>query len=747
MKRSKLAMLVGVSVSVLMVPVSAGAQVSTDTDVLPTEAENGSQTPPSSTDAPEGGVVEDIIVTAQKRAESLQDVPLAISAITADSLGQGGAVDTKALTSQVPGLNIGSVGPIALVFLRGVGNSNITVGDEGAVSLYIDGVYQASPVGQIAALNNVERIEVIKGPQGTLFGRNATGGVVSIITKNPKHDPSLEASLSYANYDTITANLYATTGISDNFATNVAVYYSDQGEGWGKNLFNGSDVYKTNDFAVRSKWLFDNGVTRITLAGDYGRGASDFTSYRVIPPAVLVGQPQFPGYYNVRINDESAYVTVNKGFALTVEQDFDLASLKSITAYRSTRSHLTLDQDSTASEAPSSATNLTLELDYFIRTFSQELQILSPASSDVSWVAGAFIYKSEAGHDRDGFQLVVNNPIQTTFAELKTSSYAAFGQATVPLFASTRVTVGGRYTIDHRDLWADRRRLPSNQVVAGFPTEAEKTFKKFTYRFAIDHNFTPDVLAYASLTRGFKSGFYNTASPFLPGTLTPFEIRPEVLDSYEVGLKSDLLDRSLRVNISAFLYEYRDIQVAQNIQGATFVRNAAEAKVKGIDLDVTYFPVENLELNLSTEYLDARYKDFPDAPIYTLNPAGGDFPPGSFNAKGNRLVYAPEWSGRFAARYTIPTESGDLRIQGDYYYNHGFPRSVDNRLWQDSYSLLGATISWTSPDESWELLLWGKNLTKSKYILYAVQTAPYGDHGGPAAPRTYGITARMRLGR
>jgi iron complex outermembrane recepter protein len=732
--------IVGIIAASLFIPGVLLAQQSSTTTSGTDSNQSGANATPSG--------LEEIVVTAQRRKESIQNVPIAITALSAEQLSQSGTSDTYDLAAMVPGMNVTSTSSIAVIVLRGVGTSNLTLGDEGAVAMYIDGVYQAAPIGSILDLNNVQSVDVLKGPQGTLFGRNATGGVIQITTKTPQETPMADVSVSYGNYDTVKTDLYATGGAAPGLATDLAFHYKDQGDGWGKNLYDGQDVYHGHDISLRNKWLFDPGDhNKITLSLDYSTNWSDINAQvRQIPPGTLVGLPAFPGYYNVDINSPGGATTTTWGVSVTDEYDFEVASLKSITAYRGNKSHIVLDQDGTSSTAPSPAVNLTLIDDDFDRTISQEFQVLSAPAERLHWVGGLYFFRGSAGYDGDGFSVLVNSPISTVLSTLTTTSYAAFGQATLEVLPNTNLTVGLRYTEDDQAVDAASYALPGYELAPGYPAHGYKRFEKLTDRFALDYHFTSSTMAYASYSTGFKSGLFNTISPFAPGTLTPEAINPEVLEAYELGVKTDLFDRTLRFDVDGFHYDFSNLQVGQIVQGATVVRNAASAEIKGVDVDATWEPIRRLDFTASFEYLDARYTNFPGAPFYGPNPAGGEYAPISGNAAGNYMNFSPKYSGRLAAEYTVPSAVGDFTMLADYYYNNGFAWSVDNRLWQPSYSLVGASLRWRSPDEREQIRLWGKNLADKQYLGYAVEVSPYGNHGAPAEPRTYGVTFSYHFG-
>lgn len=696
--------------------------------------EPSEEQPPPEVRTSQNEGLQDIVVTATKREERAQRVPIAITTLNAPDLEALGSADTKALTQAVPGLSFFSVGNIAQVFLRGVGTSGGSLGDESSVAMYVDGVYQSSIVGSVFAFNNIRAIEVDKGPQGTLFGRNSTGGVIQIATRDPSPNPALDVSATYANYGTIRGSLYATGGIADGLAADIAVYYSDQGDGWGRNLATGADVFKTRDFSIRNKWQWQLGpITTATLALDYNRSRTDTNlAFRVIPPAVLQGQPAFPGYYNVNINGRAGVLTESGGAALILEHEMDWASVKSITAYRRMKSDGYLDQDSTA------VANLNIQPENFDRAFTQELQLISANPGPIRWVAGLFYLRDSAGYDGRGFQVATTAPISSLITDQTNDSIAVYGEATADLTSRLRLTAGARYTHDKRTIEAERYALPSRTLTVGFPVDREASFSKVTYRGIVSYDVTENVMTYISYSRGFKGGLFNSTDPLGE------PVSPTTLDSIEAGFKSDLLDRRLRLNGSAYSYKFEDIQLNQIVSGANVLRNAARATIRGVELDFDAIPARGLRINGSLGYIHSRFDSFPNAPFYALLPGGGETLTIG-DAKGLRVPQTPKFTGRILGEYAFDSSIGSWAVQGTLYHNSGYFFSPDNRLRQNSYELVGATIKWTSEDGALEASIWGQNLGGAKYLSYATQVTPFGDHGSPSPPRTYGVTLRIRL--
>lgn len=744
-----------------------------------------------------GDRIQEIIVTANKRSENLQDVPIAIATLQGDLAGKAGIADPQSLTEFVPGLQMNRQNNGITPYLRGVGNNQATAGNEPAVAMYVDDVYQVSNSSALTSYNNISRIEVLKGPQGTLFGRNATGGVIQVFTKNPSHDAALDMDVGYANYDTISGSIYATGGLSETVAMNFAAYGEQQFDGWGRNLTTGHEAYKGKNYGGRVKLLWDpSDATNVLLNVDYDyfttqQGLINNPSQGTLGSAGATTAPP-PGRYDTYNNMDPISRTEQYGASLKISHDFDPVRLVSITAYR----ELTSDQDF-AQDSNSIAT-LDMYLKYDVKTFSQELQLLSPVGSKISWVLGAFYLKDSSATDPQyfyGLQAGGGNNRRHWFAKQKTDSYAVFAQATTEIFHDTNLTVGGRYTIDKRSLTGGKFNFVNGELSSttyATNSGASDTWKQPTWRIALDHKFSRDVMGYISYNRGFKSGGYNTtgAPDFVNFVPAPYNladpVKPEKIDAYSVGLKTQFLDDRVQFNIEAFYYDYRNLQLTQINQlpsgvSQSILTNAASARIKGIDVDIVAKPFRNFTVRGAVQVMDGKFTDYPNGTFQVygyssrtggpapggncgLTPTGptagcinaGAIPPhydpatGTWNLKGNKTPNTPPFSLTLTADYTIPSTIGNFDISvnwshtGNYFAeadNGGgqvFPSSPDN-VRQSIYDLINASLSWESIDQRWGVRLWGKNLTQAKYFTYATAGGT-NTKNLPAPPRTYGVT-------
>ena len=706
-------------------------------------------------DATDSSALSEIVVTAQKRSENMQSVPIAITAVTAEQLRAAGITNSMQLEDLTPGLDLGSTGDSFLPHIRGVGTAAAAPGNENSVALYVDGVYYANQIWGIASLGDVSDISVLKGPQGTLFGRNATGGVIQMTTRAPSHDFQGDISESYDSYRTTTTNLFVTGGLTDTIATSLSVNYGYQGKGWGTDTNTGTqDVDQLRrDLRLRNKWLFTpSDATTVTVSLDYMNRITNIGFVNVPYPGTTLRVPGYQSSSNPWDADPAVLTRINTqggGGSITLNQDLGFARLVSISAYRQL-ANFNHDYAVTATPIPAQV----LQIPTQASQTSQEIQLVSLDSSKIKWAAGLYYFNS---HDGTGgsnfgaspFTVTLQPPLAppatteqiSIYTSLGSQSYAGFGQVTIPILPKTNFTIGLRYTDEHKtykgneDISIDGG-TPEPIPVPAVPPSEE--FNKLTWRFSLDHQFTDDLLGYVSDNRGFKSGGYNGFDPTNP----PYN--PEVLDAYEAGVKSEWFDHHIRANAAGFFYKYSNIQVSKYTNTAV-IYNGAGAHISGADFDVQA-KFGNFRLSGGFEYLHSSFTSFPSAQFSTPLPGGGAalF---SGDASGNSLPYAPTVTADLSADYIAPFAFGNLDFNVTDYYNHGTYPEPDNFLRQPAYTLLSTSVGFTPVSERYGVKIWATNLlNKPVYGYFATQaTGYYADPGNP--PRTFGVTVNYKFGK
>ena len=743
---------------------SLGGALAVGIAALSSQAIAQQAAPQAAADADVG--VEEIVVTAQRRKENLQSVPISVSAVSASSLAKSGVTNTLQINQVVPSVQITRSGPSTIFFIRGVGNSSGGIGEEGANAFYVDGVYLGGLAEVNTEFNNIERIEVLKGPQGTLFGRNSSGGLVNIITRDPGDKTVVKANVGYANYKTFSGQLYVAAPLTEKLSADIALTARDQKEGWGNNLLNGTEFALGWMVGARMKTVWrPTDATKITWSGDYKKQNDTFTSgFQLFKDAVGTGGARRPSDYDVRTTSPVNARIRAWGTSLTVEHEFEWATLTSLSATRFIRVGSAFDSDLTALPLVS------VNVESSNRTWQQELRLSSPTGNGpLNWQVGGFYYHAVArvlGQDVTGGAFGANPANGQSIVDRQiVDSYAAFGEATYAITPTTHLTGGLRYTHEKRDFAGrlfGRGQIASQPVFPGpgFPGIPGKiSFNKLTYRIALRQDINDDVNVYASYNRGFKSGLFSMNSN--PGSNPA--VKPQITDAFEIGLKSQLFDNMLRFNIAGFHYKIKDYQVRSaaigGIGNIALLLNAASVKVDGVEAEVEFAPTRELRIIANAMYLDSRFGNFPSYP-YTIprtGPAGvgtntcASGPTGArtggniqcfLSASGNRTPLSPKFAATLGATYTMDVgNEGQVVANLLYSYTSLAYFEPDNRLFQGSFGVLNGAIEYR-PSSTWGIELWGKNLTDKRYYITGASNTT-GDNGTIAPPLTYGVRVKF----
>jgi iron complex outermembrane receptor protein len=722
------------------------------------------QSTPPATAASDAAAIPDIIVTANRREQKLQKVPIAISAFSQDTLAKAGVLSVADVAQIVPGLTLNRTFAGVVPFIRGIGSTNSGFTTESPVALYIDGFYLPNAASGLFSFNNIERIEVLKGPQGTLFGRNATAGLINVITKKPSFTTEGDISAGYANYDTRTFNAYVSTGLTDRLAVSIALIDTDQRHGWGRNVYTGDQAYLTKETGaeIKALWNADDRTT-VTIHGLFDHVNSDLgVAGAIIPGALGNDGTPYLGKFRYSATDDDFLHTNIYNTGAQIEHDLGFGLLRSMTGYHAART----DWHSWVGGFPGNPVKgqgATL-LDEYGKsdTITQEVQLLSPKASKFEWLVGGFFL-----HDntllKTGFsqtcignvcapgvpRLVVGNQI--------TTSYAAYAEGTVHLGANTRLTVGGRFTHETKGLpnsYAapfpgrpnSMATLPAGTVLA--PTvPLQISTNQPTWRVTLAHDFSNNIMAYASQNRGFKSGTYN------PTSLTNPPTKPEILDASEIGLKSELFDKVLQLNLAAFYYNYRGIQLKSAAPpaptGTSIVFNAGNAHDKGIDADFVIRPAHGLQINGGLEYLDAKFTKYPGAtctrPVQVGNGVLGGVSGYTCDLAGHYLGNAPKFAFNLGFSYDMVTHLGDFTLSLNDSYKGHFFWDAENRTFQKAYHIVNGAVKWEARSSGLYSTIWVRNLTNTYYEANAYSGNTGIDWYNPGAPRTYGLTVGYKF--
>jgi|TARA_R100000501_G_scaffold17390_1_gene32319 iron complex outermembrane receptor protein len=684
--------------------------------------------------------LEDIVVTATRREERLQEIPVAVTALTSDAIESAGVQDVRSLTQVVPGFFGGKNIGLFLPVIRGVGSSSVSAADEANVATYIDGVYQPDPYSTFVDLAEVERVEVLRGPQGTVFGRNATGGLINVITPDPSFNLRGNIGGRYGRLrndaSDVDLKAYITGGLTNTLAADLSVVYR-QTDDYITDLVRDGHLGGNQIFNSRSKLLWEPSETaRLVLTAEYAE--QDGSTNTTQPLNGNTAGRQFSGAVLPTEAWQSSVDTLPvldfKRFNLALRTRFDLGpvNLETTTGYMHTRTVQVTDSD---------ASNIFLgvvsadEPNINTESLSQEIRLLSTAPGPFQWLVGlyGFSLNSESGLRILSRPGGTGAPQTSTSLNpyLKTESYSGFGEGTYQFVPKLFLTLGVRYTWEKR---AFEQVLNGNNLFG----EANRSFDKVTYRGALRYEFADSANIYATYGTGYKSGVYNFTST------TPTPVDPETIDAYEIGLKVDPLSW-LRMNISTYYYDYQNLQVvARAPSGNTFIlQNAASAEIYGGEIEITAAVTRHLKLRASAAYTHSEYKDFPNAQGFVPLPSGGNSSV-SEDASGNQLTRSPESSLNLGAVWTKDLANGTFAVAANAYHSSRVYFDFANRFSQEPYTLVSGELSYTTSDDNWRFTLWATNLTNQQ-VYREIRNGPLTTDVTYESPRRVGLGASYRF--
>ncbi|KMS54252.1 TonB-denpendent receptor [Novosphingobium barchaimii LL02] len=688
----------------------------------------------------------DIIVTARRREERLVDVPIAVTSFSGEQLAKSGAIDITEIANSAPNVTLepsrGTNSTLS-AFIRGVGQQDPVSGFEQGVGIYLDDVYLNRPQAAVLDIYDVERIEVLRGPQGTLYGRNTIGGAVKYVTKQLPQDFSLKVKGTYGTYDQADLIVTASAPVSDLIRVGGSAARLSRG-GFGRNLTTGDDNYNKDIWAARAS--VDIGgygePVLIRISADYTKDKSNPRGGHRLIPGYASGAPVLSDVFDTRggLNDPRQEVEAY-GFAINATAELsDSLTFRSISSWRKDDSASPIDFDALP------AVDLDVPAFYRNEQTSQEFQFLYDDGGMVQGLLGGYYLSAKADTQFDTRLFTALNGLTAfTQANVDTETFAVFGDFTFDFTQQLSLSVGGRYTWDERRAQILRQNyLGGGSPVfggAGLPLGApstdfsgKATFKKFTPRASISFKPTPDHNIYASFSQGFKGGGFDprgvgvNAPAATPGRPTDAEVtdylsfKPETVDSYEIGYKANLFGGGFYIAAAAFQMDYRDVQIPGSagcsVGGIpTFcgiITNAGKARFRGFELEANARLAQDmmaagdrLSLSGSLGYIDAKYKEY----IANIGGVPTDVAP-------NRDVQnTPKWTTSATLAYTAPVGEGDVSFSTTYAYRsktHQF--EIPNPyLDQKGYGLVDASLVYSAPGGRWTLGVHGKNLFDKQY--------------------------------
>lgn len=710
-------------------------------------------TPPASVEsapapaAGSAGGLQEVIVTAERRSTRAQNTSIALDVVTADALRNNGVGDISQLQTVAPGVIIGQNASATVVTVRGVSSRDVTEIGDPAVAINVDGLFLQRPTGMNAAFFDLNRIEVLRGPQGTLYGRNATGGVINILTQRPTQQLGGYAALTAGNFGTINLEGAVNVPLQSDIAMR-ASFFSRQHNGYRDNANPANPVQAnggstdgddedskggrlqllakpTKDFsALFSGTYIKQGGNGPVLSG-YPLATAPAT-----PPNTRSETRRYP------LNQPGNFDAERVNLLTQLDYDLGLATLTYLGGYVDLKVKHLYDNDGLATSFYEFSRNEKS------KDYSHELRMASNNKQGLLWQGGLFFYKQDL--DVRSFNYLIPNGVPVILRDFNyqvhVKSKAAFGQASLDLGKGFKASLGLRYTEDDKDrggyrLAAASLTPPAAQVNSntvpltriGETDASQSSSNQTTYHLGLDYQVTTRNLLYAKVDKGYKAGGFTAISAY----------NPETLLAYELGSKNRFLSNKLQLNLSAFYYDYSNQQVSQTLTsgpftGAQTVVNAGKSELKGAETQVNWRPTSSDGVDFSLNYLDAFFKTFAVA-----NGAS------NLSLAGKRLIQSPKWSVAGGYEHVFDLESGGKitpRIQFQYRtasYLTFYNRSNDR---QAPYSLVDTTLTYTAPEERWSVQAFVRNIGDKVVLTAADQGGPYGSMRYQfGAPRTFGV--------
>ncbi len=673
-------------------------------------------------------------MTAQKRAESIQDIPVSATAFTADSIREQGLTDPVDLSRSAPNVDIwSSFGESApKVTIRGIGSSSFNQNTESTAVIYLDEFPLNPTPAKLPQFFDLERVEVLRGPQGTLYGKNTTGGAINVITRRPSGETGGNLTLTAGRYGQLDAEGAFETALNDEWSMRVAVK-SQHSDGYGENLANGDDIYDKESIAGRVGLLYEGeDLTAYFKAWTHESHADGFyiktyqTNFDGTPAAanpitgavtVAPGDP-YKGAWNDQTNDVE-----NKGYHANIDYDLGDYTLTFVGGYIESDNDNHHDCDGSTFELCRAIFKLNAE------ELSTELRLASNFDGPFNYIAGVSYFHEDLNID-NLYELVSGFITSPQSGKQKTKSYAIFTDGTYDLTDRLQLLAGVRWTRDEKDF----RFAGLTDSLVQFNIDDNKSWSEFTYRAGLNFDLSDDANLYFTYSRGYRAGSYDTgliSNPVDQGEPTD----PEFVDSYELGLKSLWWDRRLQLNAAIFHMKFSDQQLLVVKPGSICCaqENAGESEIKGLELEGKLLVTENLRLNYNYTWLEAEYTDW----IKDGRDLDGEQ---LANAPDYQFGLSPEdafpiWDGEYFLGVDY-TRVGKTRVGNDY---DPLERDI-----QDAYNMVDARSGYRG--EQFELFFWGKNLTDKEILRDYLDLSSLGFaqviYG---QPRTYGVTVNYRF--
>lgn len=735
-----------------------------------TDSSNQSSKPTASKDKPAEGDSDDIVVvvTAEKRAEGIKNIPIAITAVSGDTLKKAGVTDVADLTQLAPSLQFGTRSTNIFIAIRGVSQAGQDIGSQSAVTVSLDGVPLLNHFMMNPAFVDVERVEVLRGPQGTISGRNATGGAINIYSKAPTSTPGGDLALNLGDYNRFGISGDFSGPLSDKVSARLS-FQRERADGWLKNAYLGERLENTDLSLVRGQLLFKptdklSVRTLFEYSEDHSRPQFAVIFGRADPNVPAPQELPSYAYPKNDIGNLTEYINNTnrrdvKDIRDVVTARYEFGSGAAITSTTGYIKHDIALRDIDVDLTPANSSTFSL-IGLYAKQFTQEFTLTTDLGSRADLVAGVFYMNAVSSEplflDLGSFN-IKNYLVYLPTEKLK--SYAAYAQFRYNITDKLRATIGGRFTRDQKSYDMDATAGAYHTLLA-----AKNQWESFTPRFVLDYTPNDNTLIYASAARGFKSGGFNTLGDITQPVNT---FNPEYDWNYEIGTKAAFFDRKLRIGLTGFISDYTSLQQTVFVLNeATSVRfpkvlNASDATIKGIELEFEAAPTDRLRFTGGITHLDATYKKFcnndtlyPNLPTAAscvgVKVNGQALPPGAQELEGNHLTQAPEWQFNTSGQYSFPV-SGTLWMtaRADYKWQSKIYFDVFNHPLnaQGSYGLLNLSLGVGPINKSWALTAWVRNASDERYISSANLATGANPTvvGSVGTPRMYGATLSKRF--
>lgn len=689
--------------------------------------------------------LEEVVVTAQKREQSLQDVPISLSVVGGDTIESLGVRDFNDLAEFVPNFFVQDTPGNYAIYIRGMGSTSGNLAFEQTVGLFIDGVYAGKSRQFQNPFLDVQRIEVLRGPQGALVGKNSSAGAVNVLTRLPTAEAEAKIRAEY-EFEAETAKAVGILSgpLGDNLQGRLAASVTDTGRGHTRNELLGGHEKQVEDSVVRGTLVWEpTSALEVIAKGEVGRSRIEGNSYETLVSGEEIDYRRsvqgFPGLGERDSND-----TDSSNLTLTVNYTWNEHTITSITGLSRYDFDKFLDSDFTGANLFGS----TFAEDF--EQFSQEVRLVSPEGEHFDYAAGIYYHSND--YDLDQSSRLAFGPfsgLTARFFEQENDVYSLYAQGTWHVIDRLRVSVSGRQTED--DKQAEQHRVIQGTVLPAWldtPLSGDRSESEFDASLGLQWDLAPDVMLYATWAEGSKAGgFVGAQANTTPET---FEFEPETAETWEVGVKGQIPELALMFNAAYFYTEYENLQVSTwDADSSSFITaNAAASTSEGVEADAAWSPTDRLTLRGSIAYLDARYDSFLGADCLWDNP-GCDVTTNDIS--GTRLPRSSRWNGTFNLIYERPVSSG-MRLDVDLGLVYNSERYLVENLApagkQPGYTKVNLRIALAEQGDRWSVAVVGKNLTDETTFTHAFGT-PLAAPGTYTylvdAPRTVGLQAEYRF--